>query len=40
MIVADRAVVRKVEAAGRGQSVAGLPSSRAAWYHPLTEQQP
>jgi hypothetical protein len=40
MIVADRAVVRKIEATGRAGSVAGLPSSHAAWYHLLTEHQP
>jgi hypothetical protein len=40
MIVADRAIVRKIEAAGRAESVAGLPHWHASWYHPLTEHQP
>jgi hypothetical protein len=40
MIVADRAVFRKIEATGRAESDAGLPSSHVVWYHPLTEHQP
>ena len=40
MIVADRGVVRKIEETGRAESVAGLPSSRAAWYHSWTNLEP